>query len=415
MNDVIREDYLQRISKFRDQDVIKILTGVRRCGKSTIMRQYIQRLLDEGIPEEDIVYVNMESLSNHRFEDGMALYEHILESRKKRRLYVFLDEVQMIRGWKRVVNSLKADMDCDIYLTGSNAYLLSTEISTLLTGRSVSFMILPLSFKEFLKIDPPEGLYDVPKKFSRYVRLGGMPFIRPGNDEDVVFQRLGEIKSDIILKDVCNRKEKIGSVKIRRMVDYMLSETGNPLSAENLANRLKISTSTAGGYLSLIMDSLLFYKAERFDIKGKDVLSTMPRIYCVDTGLRNTQPIAGDRDYGRVLENIVFLELLRRGFSVYVGKSGKYEIDFVTVKNGRHGYVQVSQTIVDEAVREKELRPLRTVTGNGDRLLVVADPMEKAEVDGVTVMNVIDFLMERSHQGPKGEKGSAPERPSYIQ
>ena len=394
MNDVIREDYLQRISKFRDQDVIKILTGVRRCGKSTIMKQYIQRLLDEGIPEEDIVYVNMESLSNHRFEDGMVLYRHISENRKERRLYIFLDEVQMIRGWERVVNSLKADMDCDIYLTGSNAYLLSTEISTLLTGRSVSFMILPLSFKEFLKIDPPEGLHDVPRKFSRYVRLGGMPFIRPGNDEDVVFQRLGEIKSDIILKDVCNRKERIDSVKIRKMVDYMFSETGNPLSAENLANRLKISTSTAGGYLSLIMDSLLFYKAERFDVKGKDVLSTIPKVYCVDTGLRNTQPIAGDRDYERILKNVVFLELLRRGYSVYVGKNGKYGIDFVTVRNGRYGYVQVSQTIVDEGVKERELRPLRIVTGNGDRLLIVADPMEKTEVDGVTVMNVIDFLME---------------------
>ena len=394
MNDVIRENYLQKISKFRDQDVIKILTGVRRCGKSTIMKQYIQRLLDEGVSEEDVVYVNMESLSNHRFEDGMVLYRHISEIGKKRRLYVFLDEVQMIRGWERVVNSLKAEMDCDIYLTGSNAYLLSTEISTLLTGRSVSFMILPLSFKEFLELDPPEGLHGIPERFSRYVHLGGMPFIRPGDDEDVVFQRLGEIKSDILLKDVCNRKERIDSVKIRRMVDYMFSEAGNPLSAENLANRLKISTSTAGEYMSLIMDSLLFYKAERFDVKGKDVLSTMPKVYCVDTGLRNTQPIIGDRDYGRVLENIVFLELLRRGFSVYAGKNGKHEIDFVTVRNGRYGYVQVSQTIVDEEVRKRELMPFRTVTGNGDRLLIVADPVEKTEADGVTVMNIMDFLLE---------------------
>jgi len=399
MADVKRGGFLERISRFKDQDTIKILTGVRRCGKSTVMKQYIDVLIESGIEESDIVYINMESLANARFEDGTALYQHIIAKSAGRRLYILLDEVQMIDHWERVVNSLRIDIDCDIYLTGSNAYLLSTEISTLLTGRSTSFMMLPLSFKEYLELDPPKDAADIMGRFSRYVHVGGMPFIRQGYDDDVIFQRLGEIKSDIILKDICNRKTRIDSVKVRKMVDYMFSEIGNPLSAENLSANLGISTATASEYMSIILDSMLFYSVERYDLKGMSILSTMPKIYCVDTGMRNTQPIKGDRDYGRVLENIVFLELIRRGFRVYVGKIGQYEVDFVTIKNGRYGYYQVSQTIVDDEVREREMRPFKSLTGNGDRFLITADPVESGDVGGVTVMNIIDFLLERFCNG----------------
>ena len=392
MNDVQRNGYLRKIFLFKDHDTIKILTGVRRCGKSTILRQYRDLLIRDGIDAEDIVYIDMESLSNVRFEDGMILYKHIMDSYAGRKLYILLDEVQYIKGWERVVNSLSIDIDCDLYLTGSNAYMLSTEISTLLTGRNMPFRILPLSFREFLELEHPDGRMDRNASFDRYVHLGGMPFIRPGYTDEAVFQRLNEIKSDIILRDICSRKERIDSVKIRKMVDYMFSEIGNQISADRISEKLGISTSTANEYLSLILDSLLFYKAERFDLKGGSILSSMPKVYCVDTGMRNTQPIKGDRDYGRVLENIVFLELIRRGYDVYVGKIGQYELDFVTVSNGRYGYYQVSQTVADPDVWEREMRPFRHISGNGERFLITGDPAERKDIDGVTVINICDFL-----------------------
>lgn len=233
MVEVIREDYLRELWKFKDQDVIKILTGVRRCGKSTILRQFRDRLISSGISEEDVIYINMESVSNNRFIDSMVLYDHIIKLYRGNRLYIMLDEVQMIDGWERTVNSLMVDIECDLYLTGSNAYMLSTEISTLLTGRNIQIDVLPLSFKEFLELNPPHAV-GLQRCFSRYVRLGGMPFIRPDMDEDTALQRLDSIKSDIMLKDIFNRREKIATVKVKKLVDYLFSEIGNSVSADNI-------------------------------------------------------------------------------------------------------------------------------------------------------------------------------------
>lgn len=390
--DVLRTGYLDELLRFKDQDVIKVVTGMRRCGKSTLLRQFIELLKNNGTPDSNILYYNMESIRNDRYRDGTTLYNEIVAKQDLGRLYIILDEVQYIEKWERIVNSLRIDIDCDIYITGSNAYLLSTEISTLLTGRNIEIRVLPLSFREFSSIQyDTDDRYEL---FLRYVHLGGMPFIRPEYDEDAIFQRLDEIKSDIILKDICSRKERIDSVKVRKVIDYMFSEIGNAISAGNIAENLKISSSTSSDYLSLVTDSLLFDRVERYDLRGRTILKTDGKYYCADIGMRNTQPLKADRDSGKILENIVYLELRRRGYKVYVGAIRQLEIDFIALKHDERSYIQVCQTISDEKTRERELRPFRQLLGNGRRLLVTGDPMPRTETEEAAIMNIIDFLME---------------------
>ena len=390
--DVLRTGYLDELLRFKDQDVIKVVTGMRRCGKSTLLRQFIELLKNNGTPDSNILYYNMESIRNDRYRDGTTLYNEIVAKQDLGRLYIILDEVQYIEKWERIVNSLRIDIDCDIYITGSNAYLLSTEISTLLTGRNIEIRVLPLSFREFSSIQyDTDDRYEL---FLRYVHLGGMPFIRPEYEEDAIFQRLDEIKSDIILKDICSRKERIDSVKVRKVIDYMFSEIGNAISAGNIAENLKISSSTSSDYLSLVTDSLLFDRVERYDLRGRTILKTDGKYYCADIGMRNTQPLKADRDSGKILENIVYLELRRREYKVYVGAIRQLEIDFIALKHDERSYIQVCQTISDEKTRERELRPFRQLLGNGRRLLVTGDPMPRTETEEAVIMNIIDFLME---------------------
>ena len=390
--DVLRTGYLDELLRFKDQDVIKVVTGMRRCGKSTLLRQFIELLKNNGTPDSNILYYNMESIRNDRYRDGTTLYNEIVAKQDLGRLYIILDEVQYIEKWERIVNSLRIDIDCDIYITGSNAYLLSTEISTLLTGRNIEIRVLPLSFREFSSIQyDTDDRYEL---FLRYVHLGGMPFIRPEYDEDAIFQRLDEIKSDIILKDICSRKERIDSVKVRKVIDYMFSEIGNAISAGNIAENLKISSSTSSDYLSLVTDSLLFDRVERYDLRGRTILKTDGKYYCADIGMRNTQPLKADRDSGKILENIVYLELRRRGYKVYVGAIRQLEIDFIALKHDERSYIQVCQTISDEKTRERELRPFRKLLGDGRRLLVTGDPMSRTETEEAVIVNIIDFLME---------------------
>ncbi|MBE6528717.1 MAG: ATP-binding protein [Thermoplasmata archaeon] len=391
MAEVKRSQYLDSIWEYKDQDVIKILSGIRRCGKSTIMMQFIDMLKESGVSEDFITYKDMESLSNERFRDGMVLYEHIMSMDRTRRRYVLIDEVQNIDGWERVVNSLKKDIDCDIYLTGSNAYMLSSDISTLLTGRSHTFRILPLSLHETCELglanDPREG-------YHRYVVYGGLPFMRPDMHDSIIRQRIEDIKSDIILKDICNRKNRIDSNKVRKVIRYMYSEIGNSISVDNVAKKLSISTSTASEYLQLIVDSMLFMKAERFDIKGKVILTTDPKYYCTDMGMRNTQPLPEGRDRGRVMENIVYLELIRRGYEVYVGKvDSNLEVDFIARKGDRTDYYQVTESLRDVKTNEREYRSLRALTARGERYIITGDGVPKTANDDAIVMDIVDFLM----------------------
>lgn len=389
---VIRRKYLHKLKQYRKLDTIKVVTGMRRTGKTVIMEQFRQILLEEGVPMEDILYIDMESLKNRRYADGMKLYDEIMERFNGRKLYILIDEVQFITGWERVVNSLKKDIDCDIYLSGSNAYLLSNDISTLLTGRNTSMTVLPMSLPELVEL----GMGDDPNDaFMTYLSFGALPVLRPFHSGDNRLKRIEDIKSDIILKDICNRKEKIDSVKVRKVIDYLFSEIGNQISVEKISQQLNISTSTASEYLNLIKESMLFIQAERYDLKGKKILKSQPKFYCTDIGMRATQPFPSENDFGRKLENTVFLELLRRDKHVYIGNIGNYEVDFITIDEGVVEYYQVSQTIIDPSTKERELRPFRHISGPGERILITYDNVPKYREEGVTIINIVDFLMEQ--------------------
>ena len=387
---VVRNDYIEHLLAFKDQDVIKVIIGMRRSGKSVLMQQLMDRMKNDGVSDDSILYINMESMSSDRYRDGNVLYREITEKRSDKKLYIFIDEVQYIEGWERVVNSLRIDMDCDIYLTGSNAYMLSTDIATLLTGRAVEFLVLPFSLKELCELDLGHGPDDV---FMRYLRQGGLPFIRAEYPEETIFQRIQEIKSNIVLKDICSRK-KVDANKMWKVIDYLYSEIGNPISLDNMARDLGISTSTASEYTDLITNSMLFMKVDRYDIRGRRIMKSNPKYYCTDIGMRSTQPISRERDFGRVLENVVYLELMRRGGRIYIGKDEENEVDFIVQKDWKTEFYQVCQSISNPETREREYAPFKKLNTRGERYLIVYDKVVRHEDDHAIVMNIVDFLMD---------------------
>ncbi len=399
--EVIREDYLRILKRYKDVDLIKVITGMRRTGKSTLMRQYISHLVHDGIPRSNIIYIDMDSMQNFKLRDGMLFYSFVISKKEKGRLYLLIDEVQNIEGWERILESLRNDIDCDIYITGSNAYMLSSEISTLLTGRSVTIAIMPLSLKEMCILHDEK---DPKLAFLKYMRHGGLPIFRSEYSDEMIFQITNELKSDIIIKDICNRKPGTDPIKIRKVIDYLYSEVGNPISVTRMSNIIKISATTISEYIQLITDSMLFIKVERYNLKGHNVLSQEPKYYCTDTGMRYSQPIASERDFGKTLENIVFLELIRRGYRVYVGRTGlnddksdaHLEIDFIVMKKDTLDYYQVTESLNDPSVREREFRPLRSITGRGERYVLTFDDIPVNRSRDAITMNIVDFLMEEA-------------------
>ena len=398
--EIVREGYLELLKRYKDIDLIKVITGMRRTGKSTLLRQYISLLVQDGVSRERILYVDMDSVRNDRLKDGKLLYSEILAHYKSERLYILIDEVQNISDWVRIVESLRNDIDCDIYITGSNAYMLSSEIATLLTGRSITITMMPLSLKEICSLYDEN---DTRSAFLRYMRHGGLPIIRSEQSEETVFRILDELKSDIILKDICNRKPTTDPIKIRKVIDYLYSEVGNPVSVTRISKNLGISATTAGDYLGLITDSMLFIKAERYDLKGREILSQEPKYYCSDTGMRYSQPISAERDFGKTMENIVFLELIRRGYRVYVGRTGSennkakdahLEIDFIVIRENGTDYYQVTKSLNDPEVSKREFRPLKNLSERGEKYIITYDDVPTTKGNDAIVMNIIDFLLD---------------------
>lgn len=389
---VIRNNYIEELDKNRQQDAVKVLIGMRRVGKSTILRQFADHLRNDNIDNDDIIYIDMESLQNAEYTNGMVLYRKIMSMPKGRKKYILLDEVQLIDGWERVVNSIKIDIDCDIYLSGSNAYLLSSDISTLITGRSIPITVLPMSLPEYIRLGMGNGPDDA---FLTYSKYGGLPMMRPDLTAEMIIHRIESIKSDIILKDICNRKN-VDPIRIRKVIDYLFSEIGNKISVDTISKVLDMSTSTVSDYLNLITDSMMFMKAERYDLKGRSILKSTPKYYCTDLGMRASQPISIDNDFGRKLENIVYLELVRRGKRVYIGKIGNLEVDFVTIGEGAMDYYQVSKTLEDPKVLERELSPFHQLTGRGERYLITYDDVPRTETQEAVIINIKEFLMESS-------------------
>lgn len=406
MSLVERKEYLDRLIQWKDEQVIKVVTGIRRCGKSTLLQQYQSWLQTNGVSKEQIISINFEALEYEELQDYRKLYDYL----KKRLLeteqtYIFLDEIQKVPSFEKVIDSLYVKPNVDIYITGSNAYMLSGDLATLLTGRYIEIKLLPLSFKEFLKItgmEPDPG-------FAEYMRDGGLPYIAAMNrTSEKVDTYLEGIYNTVIVKDIEDRqsrkeqdpdKRKITDILLLKTIArYLASVVGNPISIRSITDYLtsngrKISPNTVGDYVEALTESFIFYPAERFDIVGKQLLKSNQKLYIVDLGLRNHILPRSKYDLGFSLENIVYFELLRRGYRVLVGKLGSTEVDFVAEKQGIYTYFQVTADMTAKETFERELRPLAHIRDNYEKIVLTADRFTLGNYNGIQVCNLLDWLL----------------------
>lgn len=429
-----RDLYLNRLIAFQDTEPVKVVTGIRRCGKSSLLKLMQKHLLDTGIRQDQIIAMNFESME-YRKMDVHAFYEYVKgKILPDRKMYLFFDELQRLDQWEDAVNSFRVDFDCDIYITGSNAYLLSSEYSTYLGGRYVEIKMLPLSFKEFVEFHgyevrdhqaPGGGIrkraYDTSGEmvawedlFEAYVRYGGMPGIADaGLEQDRALALLDGIYSAIVVRDILEREKRRGQrqitdgVLLRKIILFLADNIGNNTSLNSISNTLvsekmlegrakqgKPATQTLAAYVDALREAYMFYEIRRFDVKGKAELKTLGKYYIVDTGLRNYLLGYRDVDTGHIIENIVYFELLRRGFDVAIGKVGDKEIDFIATRDEVKIYYQVTDDMTAKPVAERELAPLMAVRDNYEKAVIAMSVHSTAPVEGVKIVRLIDFLLE---------------------
>lgn len=393
-----RNTYLEKLKSFKDKKLIKVITGIRRCGKSTLLKIFQDYLLQNNIEENQIISINFENPDYEDLKDYKSLYKYIekkLVPNKKN--YVFLDEIQNVKDYQKAVDGLYIKENVDLYITGSNAYFLSGELATLLSGRYVEIEMLPLSFKEYLSALPEKT--DLPAKYRDYLVKSSFPYTLELEDEEQIRVYLAGIYNTVILKDVVARKN-ISDVNIlESVVRYMFDNIGNITSGKKISDALtsagrKISNHTVESYLSALTDSFILYKASRYDVKGKQYLQTNEKYYLVDIGLRYFLLGSKKADMGRILENIVYLELLRRGYEVYIGKVGTLEVDFVAVKNGDVEYYQVAQTVQQPETLERELKPLDSIKDHNPKYLLTLDVEPPTSHKGIKQIYALDWLLE---------------------
>ena len=398
---LIRTQYLNQLIRSKDLNLIKVITGVRRCGKSTLLLQYKDYLISQGIIDKNIIYMNFESADWYSIKDYNDLYKHIRERYSNQKLYILLDEVQNIEKWEKAINSLLVDIDCDIYITGSNAYLLSSELTTLLAGRILTIKIYPFSFKEFLLEYPFNKEEDKYEKFDKYLKYGGMPMLVNMNDnEELMINYLNDIKEVVLKKDVISRNNIKDVAFLDNLIKYMSSVIGNLTTPYKIAEFMKkngssITSETVDSYLKMLENAYFIYRVPRFELKGKQLLKTQGKYYFIDNGLKNVIDGISSYDSGSSLENLVYIELLRRGYEVYVGKYDDIEIDFIAIKPNEKIYYQVSRSILDEKVEEREKKSLLAIHDNYRKVILTMDNVKNKELDGIQVINIIDFLMEQ--------------------
>lgn len=397
---IIREKYLNKMIMLKDTEFIKVITGLRRSGKSTLMLMYKDYLLNNQVKEDNIIYINFESAMYDDIKNYKDLYQFIKEKIKKDKVYLLLDEVQNVESWEKAINSFKVDFDIDIYITGSNAYLLSSELSTLLSGRYIEIKMYPLSFKEFLIFNNYDDM-NIEDKFNEYLKYGGLPAITLiKNNDELVLSYLNDIYNSIVKKDIIDRNNLKNTTLLENIIKYLANNIGSPISSTKISNYLnsnKITPNcnhqTIDNYLNMLEKSYIIYKADRTDIKDKSVLKTLGKYYISDTGIRNI--ILGFRNIneGHLLENVVYLELLRRGYKVSVGKTYEYEVDFVAENPNEIIYLQVSLSISDEKVRDREIRSLENIKDNYEKIILTMDKTINQDFNGIKVMNIIDWLL----------------------
>lgn len=428
-----RDHYLNKLIAFRDTEPVKVVTGIRRCGKSSLLKLMVQHLKDTGIEEDQIIEMNFES---HEFKKMNAddFYYYVKERvLPGKRMYLFFDELQRIDHWEDTVNSFRVDFNCDIYITGSNAYLLSSEYSTYLSGRCVEIKMLPLSFREFIDFHGFEvkevksalggtkkvvfhksgDRYELREIFDAYMRFGGMPGIADvGLDQEKAMVLLDGIYSTVVVRDILEREKRRGQkqitdpVLLRKIILFLADNIGSTVSVSSIGNTLvneglledgkrkgTPSTHTVQAYVSTLMESYFFYDIKRFDIKGKEYLRTLGKFYIVDMGLRNYLLGFRNRDSGHAIENVVYFELLRRGYDVAIGKVDTAEVDFIATKTDEKLYVQVTESMVSEGVRRRELAPLQKIRDNYEKIVLSMDTGLDSSYDGIKSLNLIQWLL----------------------
>lgn len=393
-----REEYLNELIRWKDKDLIKVVTGIRRCGKSTLFDLFIDYLKTSGVKSNQIIHINLED-ADYDFKDYKELYHFINDKIiSEDNFYVFLDEVQNVPGFQRAVDSLYIKKNVDVYITGSNAYILSGELATLLSGRYIEIKMLPLSFKEYISAFDNNNYQQL---FLDYMRNGGMPGninILKSNVNDLD-KYLDGIFSTIVYKDIMARNNITDKLLLESVIKYIFDSIGSPVSIKKISDTLTskgISTSnhTVENYITALLESFLVYKAERFDVKGKNLLARDYKYYVVDSGLRSyLLGKKADSDMGHILENIVYLELLRRGYKVYVGKVDDLEVDFVAENRDGLRYYQVALTVRDEKVLERELRSLQKTGDHYPKTLLTLDMDLETDYDGIRKVNVVDWLL----------------------
>ena len=428
-----REGYLNKLIGFRDTEPVKVVTGIRRCGKSSLLKLMALHLKETGVVPAQIIEMNFES---YEFKDMTAddiyyyVKERIIEGK---RMYLFFDELQRINGWENAVNAFRVDFNCDIYVTGSNAYLLSSEYSTYLSGRCVEIKMLPLSFKEFLYFHGFEvretksalgGMrkqvfdcngerYDLRDVFDAYMRFGGMPGIADvGLNQEKALSLLDGIYSTVVVRDILEREKRRGQQRItdpillRKIILFLADNVGSSISVNSIGNTLVSeglledgrrkgtpSTHTVQAYVNALLESYFFYDIKRFDIKGREYLRTLGKYYIVDIGLRNYLLGFRNRDSGHALENVVYFELLRRGYDVAIGKVDQAEVDFIATKADDKIYIQVTESMLGEEVRRRELAPLQKINDNYEKIVLSREPGMDTSYEGIKSINLVDWLL----------------------
>lgn len=403
---VERKEYLDQLWAWKDEQQIKVVTGIRRCGKSVLLEQYQHRLLAHGVTSDQIISINFENLDYEDLKDYRKLYQYLKERLCAEKMtYIFLDEIQEVPSFEKVVDSLYIRERVDIYLTGSNAYMLSSELATLLSGRYIEIRMLPLSFREYMTVT---GMAKE-DAFAEFMKTGGIPYVAVmDRTDEKIDQYLEGIYNTVIVKDIEQRQErrevegrgrKVTDITLLKTIArYLASVIGSPVSMKSITDYLissgrKVSQNTVSDYVEALTESFVFYPVERFDIVGKQLLKINQKYYMVDMGIRNHILPRKRYDLGFTIENVVYLELARRGYKVNIGKYGSTEVDFVTQKDGVITYYQVTADMTAEETFEREMRPLRSIQDNYEKIVLTLDRFSLGNYEGIKVVNVIDWLL----------------------
>lgn len=392
-----RDEYLSKLISYKDKKIIKVITGIRRCGKSTLLSEFKDYLITSGISEKNIISINFDDNSFNNLLDANTLHSYVLDNCEKNNMnYILFDEIQNVLEFQKCINSLFLKDNIDIYITGSNSYMLSGELATYLTGRYIEIHMLPLSFKEYLSF---YGDNDELLKYNNYSSYGGFPYMINLDDDNQKLEYLSSIYNTVILKDVINRKGINDALLLESICKFLFDNIGSYVSTKKISDTLasygrKNSVHTIEEYLNSLLESFILYKVNRYDIKGKQLLKTQEKYYLSDVGLRTFLLGANNKDFGHILENIIFLELKRRGYRINIGKNDENEIDFIIQDSNDIIYIQVALSVRDTATLERELKSLKGINDNHKKYLITLD-YDTNNYDGIKQISAIDFLLGR--------------------